>query len=73
MAIQAKKLDFVLCERMGPGEFQVVDMDDRHYVLKTQRGNERIYKVHCHITPQLSVANHRRRVERAEQIGRPRK
>lgn len=66
------KSDHVLCSRLGTEEFIILSMDDRHYNLESTKTGVKtqIFKAHCHVTHDLIRANHQRRIERANQIGR---
>ncbi len=74
MTMEARISDHVLCDRLGTGEFKVTSMDSRHYTVQPVGGGPKqvIYKALCHITFEMRRANHERRVERANKIGRPR-
>lgn len=70
---EAKIGEHVLCSRLGPEEFEVVEIRNSEYVVKSTITKEKhpIFKVHCHQTIKMVFEGRDRRIARAAKIGAP--
>lgn len=75
----AKVGDKVLSDRLGEGEFEVLEVLDqtREYRVRSMntKQEQKIFQAHCHATVQMRIRDMKARtagrIERANKIGRP--